>query len=120
AAQARLPGLAGPTPGSLREPAPAVVVAPARPVRIPRAMSAAHGVDLERVAPLVHVPEQLEHGGVLRLAREQADRLPDARDGPGLVRLDEEIAEVDGEDPVQAHLELTGLVEIDVQPVLTP
>src|SRR5262249_57460774 len=58
-AHARLPGLAGPTPGALREPAPAVVVAPARPGRIPRAMSAAHDVDLERVAPLVHVPEQL-------------------------------------------------------------
>src|SRR6185436_10711155 len=79
--------------------------------------AAADVVDRELRGALVHVPEELEHGGV-GVTAEDAARLPYARDGAGLERLDEEVPVVDREDAVENDLVLAWLVEVEVEPSL--
>src|SRR5262249_8045239 len=74
------------------------VLSAAAGAAVARAAAAAHHVDLERLAALVHVPEELEDRRIGGLAREEASRLPDPADRARLERLDEQIGEVDRED----------------------
>src|SRR5262249_28076140 len=83
----------------------AVAVAPAE-VLADGAFPVLQEVDLEERAALVHVAEELEERGVDRTAGEDVPRLPDGADRPRLVRLDDQVARVDGEDAVEDRAEL--------------